>query len=361
MRRTMILALVLPFFVASSAHADFSLSDLESILARSRPKTVAETLKLLPADFRRGAVLMRTSRSLQSGTAEEPRAILSNADGSFVLTFNGDGEAGGNGTLEMMSFDHRLRRFEFSEVTYEGAQGATVRREAGRCSGCHGSPDDPHPIFEPFAKWPGAYGEVDDRLSAGTEVPLFRSFLERARTSSVYSSLVDLDRTHDARDSSGRMAGRPNASLLRKLTRLNLSRIADRVVRSPRYAELRVDLLATLYCVETPTFRQDFLRGIRLPDEVVGFEKDANSYASSAIGFFWLLARSDLSGNWNMGFGDFSNALGVRLPPADREYGSGTQELARAFALRDPVVAGLVGADGRKTPRCAELKALSTR
>ncbi len=356
----MILAVALSFFLASPAHADFTLSDLEGILARSRPGTVAETLKLLPANFRRGAVLMRTSRSLQSGSAEEPRAILSNADGSFVLTFNGHGDDS-HGTLEMMSFDHRQRRFEFSEVTFDRVQGPQLRREAGRCAGCHGSEEDPHPIFEPFAKWPGAYGEQDERLDAATELPLFRSFLERSVTSPLYSSLVDLDRTHLSRDETGRMAGRPNSRLLRKLTRLNLTRIADRVVRSPRYLEIRIDLLATLYCVGTPTFREDFMRGIRLPEEVVGLEKDANRYASSAIGFFWLLARSDLAGNWNMGFGDFSNTLGVRLPPADGEYGSGTQELARALAQRDPFIAELVGADGRKTPSCAELKTLGSR
>ncbi len=356
----MISALVLSFFFISPAQADFSLRDLEEILVQNRPATVAETLKHLPADFRRNAVLMQRSRSMQSGSAAEPRAILSNADGSFVLTFNGAGDAD-YGTLEMMSFDHRLRRFEFSEVTFDRVQGATLRREAGRCAGCHGLVADPHPIFEPFAKWPGAYGEQDDRLEPETELPRFQSFIERARTSPLYSNLVDLDRTHLATDRSGRMRGRPNATLLRKLTRLNLSRIADRVVNSPRYPEIRIDLLATLYCVETPSFRQDFMKSIPLPNEIVGVETDAKPYSNSAIGFFWLLARSDFSQNWNMGFSDFTNALGIRLPPSDREYGSGTQELARAFAQRDPFVAELVGSEGRKTPSCAELKALVAR
>jgi hypothetical protein len=348
----MILRLALVFIAISSAQAaPFSLGDLEKILAAKSLKTMEQALPFLPQEFRKNAVLMAHSRSLQSGSPDAPRAILSNEDGSFVLAFGRSGDS-----FEMVQFHRKTRRFEFAEIAFDGKNGATVEHDLTRCSGCHGSSDDSHPVFQSFARWPGAYGENAEKLAGPERVDL-AAFLKAAATDPRYGALVDLHQTHGTLDSEGRLAGRPNSEFLRKMMRLNFERIADRVVTGKEYTQNRYAMLASIYCVKEKNFAKDFLAGLGdVPDEILGLEENANPNRSSAIAFYWQLYKRGYSPfNWSLSFGDNMNADGARMPEPNAEYGTSAQELARAFAERDTPIAAIVGTDGRTTPSCTDL------
>ena len=342
---------------SQAAPPTFSIDDLAKILREKSPSTVDVALPLLPREFRRDAVLMQRSRSLQSGSPDAPRAILSNEDGSFVLAFNGDGAK--DARFEMIQFHRDTRRFEFADVEFFGNRPPEMHRDLDGCAGCHGSNEDAHPVWESFNQWPGAYGEQDEKIERYVESPAFRAFLKAAPKDPRYHSLVDLPKTHGTLNREGRLAGRPNANLLRKLMRVNFERIVDRVVRGEGYAPNRYAMLASLFCVKEPGFAKDFLAGLAgVPDELMSLEENASAYGGSAIAFYWQLGKRGYSPySWTLSLGDSMNVNAARMPDPNAEYGTATQELARAFAARDPKIAALVGKDGRRTPLCAVLRA----
>ena len=349
-------ALIALAAVPSAPAAPFSLADLEKILAAKQPKTMEAALLLLPREFRRNPVLMAHSRSLQSGSPDAPRAILSNEDGSFVLAFGRSGDS-----FEMVQFHRDTRRFEFADIAFDGKTPAKAEHDLNRCSGCHGNSDDSHPVFESFAKWPGAYGENGEKLGADERREL-AAFLKAATKDPRYGALVDLAKTHGSLDREGRLAGRPNSGFLRKMMRLNFERIADRVTTSSKYAAARYRLLASYACVSEPTFETDFLAGLgNIPDRLLSLETDAKEYdPTEAIAFYWILPKLGYDPcDWSLAFGDQYGTVGARLPEPDAAYGTAPQELARAFAARDPKVAALVGLDGRTKPSCAKIRDLN--
>lgn len=351
----LVAALSVLFSVIPAHSKPFSLDALDAILKARAPKTLEAALPLLPEEFRRGAVLMRKSRSLQSSNPAEPRALLSNEDGSFILAFNGDAAEQGGAKFEMIQFHREARRFEFSEVEFFGDRAPELRREVQGCSGCHGDPSDPHPIWDSFPKWVGAYGENGEQ-AVGTEKTELRDFLASAPKHPRYRALVGLGEAYGKGDDQGRFAGRPNAQFLRKLMRLNFARIADRAAASKDYAKYRYSTLASLYCMKSPTFAADFYPGVAdLPRELLGIEEsgaDADSPRDAGIAFYWGFLRRGVSTfYWNLPFGDMMNTDPARLPP---DFGSATAELARALAERDPELAPYLSTAGT-TADCAEL------
>jgi hypothetical protein len=348
-------------FLTSAPAASFSLDALAQIFATNSPRSLEAALPLLPSDFRRDAVLMSGSRSLQNSSPDEPRAILSNTDGSFVLAFNGDGS-----TFEMVQYHADTHHFEFAEADFYFDRAPEITRSPSICAGCHGNGDDPHPVWESFPTFLGAYGEKGDQLEKSVELPALRSFLKSAPKHPRYGTLVDLAATHGTLDSAGRMAGRPNATFLRKILRLEFDRVGDHLVTDPKFAANRYALLGTLECgagsPSAPALATDFFPDLAgdLPDTFKTLEQDSQPYSGSWIAFYWLLTKRGIAPfDASLSFGDSLNAEGARMPEPNAETGTATEELARTLAARDPKIAALVGADGRTHPSCAVLKALT--
>ncbi len=346
-----LLALLFIFNISGASAETYSLEKLATALQEQSLRTLEEAISLLPRDFRRNPVLMRSSRSLQNSGDRTPRAILSNEDGSFVLTFNDFGT-----TFEMVQFHRDTKRFEFAEIEFYPDRAPELRRDLSKCSGCHGVPGDLHPVFESFPKWPGAYGGDGERIDA-MEGAALRSFLDSAKSHPRYGKLIDLESTHGKTDASGLLAGRPNSSFLRKIMRLNYERIAEHARLDPGYPRYRLSILASIYCVKRAGFSREYFPEIgNAPPELFGIEEGADPYKSDSIGFYWQFFKRNVStSSWTLSFGDAFNQEAAVLPAPDSVYGTATQELARALVLMDPSLAEYVGMDGRKTPDCRSL------
>lgn len=158
----------------------FTKQNLLEIIRSSKVTRVADLLPLLPESFRKQAVLVFKSGSLQEGRPLLPRVLLFNEDASLVITFNGDSSQYGFESLETMSFNYRKYSFEFEEFIFSDdlkdrhlylenqklfeQLNALYDRElrsgvnARMCLGCHR--ENARPNWEAYPFWPGVYGQA---------------------------------------------------------------------------------------------------------------------------------------------------------------------------------------------------------
>ena len=125
---------------------------VEKIVREDSPKTVEQFLGILkqqqPELFSR-FTLMRESKSLQSASPANPRAIVFGLDAKFVISFNGSPDQNGFYQIEMIQFVDSAplgARFEMREINFD-PQGTDVAQlseiNPSKCARCHGSIVDP--------------------------------------------------------------------------------------------------------------------------------------------------------------------------------------------------------------------------
>ena len=87
----------------------FSRDAVKEILTSGEVRSVESFLEFLSQskykEFLENYVLMFHSRSLQSASFENPRAIMFSPEDEFVIAFNGDSSQDNGNQLEMMEFD----------------------------------------------------------------------------------------------------------------------------------------------------------------------------------------------------------------------------------------------------------------
>lgn len=214
-------------------------SKLKSIIQWNNLKSIDEVLEHLnPQDFER-AIPFEVSRSLQSASAENPRVVVPNADGSFVFSFTADQAAlsphlsESNNALEIMQFDSTTNRFFFREISFPNGK-ATFAGE-GKCVGCHkGSPN-----WQPYGLWPGAFGAYT-KLTPREEA-LLKNFILKRNTHSRYRHIIPaVKKILD-------YGFNPNTqSLTKNFAALNARRIFGEIQNYPKYRATRVALIAAI-------------------------------------------------------------------------------------------------------------------
>lgn len=254
MRRNLCLLLLLTL-AAPAIHADsFGFESLQALIRTHDVGSVEELLAALPEAQRRDYALMFDSRSLQSASFENPRVILYGRDARFVVTFNGDAAQRGFRMLETLEFDTVAREFRLRELEFPerpaGAAGVRVSEpNPERCMRCHGNP--PHPVWDSFPLWPGAYGERYGASLSEPERAGLARFLAQQPSHPRYRQLLDVARYADARtfrqgagaQYAAVLREPPNAELSADLGNLQFEAIAARLARRPAFAAYRYALL----------------------------------------------------------------------------------------------------------------------
>jgi hypothetical protein len=240
---------------APAAHADsFGFESLQALIRTRDVGTVEELLAALPEAQRRNYALMFDSRSLQGASFDNPRVILYGPDARFVLTFNGDIAQRGFRVLETLEFDTVAREFRLRELEFPDrpAGAAAVRVSETNpepCMRCHGNP--PHPVWDSFPLWPGAYGERYGATLSEPERTGLERFLAQQPTHPRYRHLLDVARYADARTFRPGAGAQyaavrrepPNAELSADLGNLQFQAIAARLMHQPAFAVYRYALL----------------------------------------------------------------------------------------------------------------------
>ena len=287
-RRPSLLPLLL-VLAASAARADnFNFASLEALLRTHDAGTVEELLAALPEAQRHNYALVFDSRSLQEASFESPRVILYGPDARFVLTFNGAAAQRGFRLVETLEFDVATREFRMRELEFpERPGGAAAVRisqvDPERCTRCHGSP--PHPVWDSFPLWPGAYGERYGSTLSEPERAGLERFLAQQPGHPRYRQLLDIARYVDARtfragagaQYSAAVREPPNAELSADLGNLQFEAIAARLTRQPAFAAWRYALLGVADggCAPLSDFYPDTLWRTQRP----AFERFAHDTA----------------------------------------------------------------------------------
>ncbi len=134
--------------------------------------------------------LMHTSRSRQAATFLQPRVIHFANRGRLLLAYGSIPSESGAHNVEMIEFNPETSRYDFFEIVFSPGS-LTVERNPEVCSSCHSN--DPHPLWESYPIWPGAYGVRDRREPTGRVVrEKFQEFVASAQNSPIYS-LIDVE------------------------------------------------------------------------------------------------------------------------------------------------------------------------
>lgn len=249
-----------------------SCSELFSWMDEKKPSSVEETLKLITErrpKFLTHATFAYGSRSLQSSTYENPRAIVFSGDAETILSFNGEPGQRGYERLEMICFNEPEKTFEFHDIAFPKEANSTDELEDltaseqaqnfahtnGRsnrdCRMCHQTPARPNWDAYPF--WPGFYGAVDDS----------NNYTERAKMFPFYPTYTQFEskKWHDFYDNrAGRyqyvsqQPGRVNLQFGQLLEYLNGKRIVGDLKRlGEKFEPKKYQFANALFCSKQGT------------------------------------------------------------------------------------------------------------
>lgn len=157
--------------------------------------TIAAILERLPERFRSGYTLMYNSQSIQSSEFANPRVIMYGDDARTVMTFNGHAGQLGYERLEFATLNPKTEQIELAMIEFPMADTGFGKAVASGpnptlCTTCHGN-DKPHYIWGQYARWPGAYGSMDDVLElVPGEKDNYLAFLTTAPQHPRYRNLV---------------------------------------------------------------------------------------------------------------------------------------------------------------------------
>jgi hypothetical protein len=228
----------------SGSGTGLTFDQVETLIQQQNPKSVEETLALLPKSSFGQYALVYSSRSLQGATPLNPRAIVYDRKSGLTFAFNGDSKEDNFNTLEFMQFDQNTKKFELHEVTFLGGK-ATISKP-DTCLKCHG--DNPHPIWDSYFLWPGVYGSEDANLVGDEKKNLVKWIAARAahpRYQYLFAGQVS-GLTTQSPDGHSITLGAQSLGMI--LSHQNFQAIALEFQSDPKLASFRYALIAAGAC-----------------------------------------------------------------------------------------------------------------
>ncbi len=235
-----------------------TLNGIEDFIRTNDIRSVEQLLSALPKSYLDHYTLMFQSRSLQSASFSNPRAIVFGTNGKLIMSFNGSPEQTGYYAIEAIEFNDLTKSFQMEEIAFPepgdpSAHGAQFsKRNPDKCLKCHTA--NTHPIWDAPPLWPGAYGEAyHEKLSKAESDGLY-SYLQQQASHPRYRFLTN---THPYTDESTFYPNRhnvyngveveaPNAQLTTLLTKLNVEKIIHQVSSQPQFNQYQYALLASV-------------------------------------------------------------------------------------------------------------------
>ena len=140
-----------------------------------------QKIALLYPNYISRFTMMYDSESLQEATPLKPRVIVYGQQARSVIAFNGDESLAGYGSIE--SYEFTPKGYKFREFTFKSEAPTNAHFDEAdidliqsnerliiskpnpvRCMECHDFVK-PHPIFDNYFTWPGAFGSEDDLVT----------------------------------------------------------------------------------------------------------------------------------------------------------------------------------------------------
>ncbi|MCB0393473.1 MAG: hypothetical protein KDD25_02875 [Bdellovibrionales bacterium] len=172
-----VITILIGFQLHAQTQSALSVDDIMAWVERGDATDVEGVISRLPDEYLENYTLVKTSRSMQGSSPTYPRAILFGRKANLILSFNGNPEDRGHGTLEMIQFRHEQNKIEFRQIDFNKSPVEISPANPESCLRCHGK--SPRPLFGTYPKWTNFYGEDLDRLDyVEGEVDLFNQYLE---------------------------------------------------------------------------------------------------------------------------------------------------------------------------------------
>ena len=231
-----------------------TINGIEEFIRAHQIQSVEQLLPYLPDSYLNHYTLLFHSRSLQSASFANPRALIYGSNGKLIMSFNGSPEQSGFDALELFEFNDLSKTFQLEEIQFPGggAPAHFSEKNPEKCLRCHG--ENPHPLWDAPPSWPGSYGErYHEKLSAGESQGLYaylRGQADHPRYRYLTNTRVYQDEStfypshHNIYE--GKETEAPNAQLSKLLTTLNNEKIMQQVVSHPRFDQFRYALLASV-------------------------------------------------------------------------------------------------------------------
>jgi len=232
--------------------AELDFARLQAEISVQQIHSVEGLVALLPVSMRSHYVLLFASRSRQSASFENPRAILYGEDAQFIVTFNGHPTQRGFEAVEVAEFKPLTQSFELREIRFSAGSGSSAEYSAPnppQCLACHGSPA--RTLWDSAPLWPGAYGERYLQPLSAPEKAGIAKYLQQQPSHPRYRLLLGAERfglrslyipdAHSRYD--GNAEEPPNADFARLLEALNARRIVAQLSAQPAFPALRYALL----------------------------------------------------------------------------------------------------------------------
>ena len=257
---SLIVFLAVSLGIGRQIHAAESLElnfeTVAKLIEEKHVQSVENLLELLPKTFLDHYVLMHQSQSLQASSYDSPRAIVYGNDSTLTMAFGGHAQQFAGNDIEFIQYRSSSRSFEFREISFASEVGTGGRPRVSQanpavCLGCHGG-DDPRPNWEPYNRWPGAFGSVAAGISidrspeSALQLEPFRKFIQNQAQHPRYRFLGQAYDTYYPSigfydvDSVGR--------LTQQLARLNIQRVVRLIQSKPHYFEYKFAILGAVFC-----------------------------------------------------------------------------------------------------------------
>jgi len=201
---------------------------VKDIMAASDGKNMDMTgfLKQLPDDLRSNFIFMGKSQSFQTGTADNPRVIMTSERGDIRVTFGTSPNERGYNKVEISMWNPEKQAFDYKEMEFKNGK-AVKHEDPTSCVQCHGDPAKPN--WDNYNYWAGAIPSNKDTLVPGTiETEEYLKLImraEKAPASDPMSALI-LDRPDKPDDSGDRTYKKLKKRLEKKKENLQLNPMA---------------------------------------------------------------------------------------------------------------------------------------
>ncbi len=103
-------------------------------------------------EYRKNAILMVESQSIQVASSQHPRVIMFSNDYKTLLSYESSPQQSTHGQVEMIKYDDSTNQYNFFEANLNEKSSIESMDGTDRCSSCHHGT----PIWEPYDFWPGS-------------------------------------------------------------------------------------------------------------------------------------------------------------------------------------------------------------
>ncbi len=171
---------------------DASVDQIYSVLKENKAKNVEEAVALFDSEFFKPGNyrLFFESQSIQPGSKEFPRVVLSGKNSKLFIGFNH--KLGEPRDLEFIQRNEKDKTWEFKEISFRGGKPSLSSLKNPRlCVQCHGGPDaKPNVLrFEPARLELSVPFPSFIRLEPMERERFWRDFVEKSWKDPVYSRL----------------------------------------------------------------------------------------------------------------------------------------------------------------------------